>query len=93
MLKSDVSQHCKYCHTCQMVGKSNQTIPKAYLQPIPTFDETFSRIIINCLGPLPKTKSGYQYLLAMMCTSTRFTEAIQLRSIKTKAKVKPLKHL
>ena len=28
-LKSDVSQHCKSCHTCQMVGKPNQTISKA----------------------------------------------------------------
>ena len=26
-LKSDVSQNCKSCHTCQMVGKPNQTIP------------------------------------------------------------------
>ena len=24
--KSDVSQFCKSCHTCQMVGKPNQTI-------------------------------------------------------------------
>ena len=37
-LKSDVSQHCKSCHTCQMVGKPNQTIPKAHFQPIPAFD-------------------------------------------------------
>ena len=53
-LKSDVSQHCKSCHTCQMVGKPNQTIPKACLQPIPAFDEPFSKIIIDCVGPLPK---------------------------------------
>ena len=53
-LKSDVSQHCKSCHTCQMVGKPNQTIPKACLQPIPALDEPFSRIIIDCVGPLPK---------------------------------------
>ena len=38
-LKSDVSQFCKSCHTCQLVGKPNQTIPKAHLQPIPAFDE------------------------------------------------------
>ena len=65
-LKSDISQHCKSCHTCQMVGKPNQTIPKAYLQPIPAFDEPFSRIIIDCVGLLPKTKSGCQYLLTIM---------------------------
>ena len=57
-LKSDVSKYCKTCHTCQMVGKPNQTIPKAQLQPIPAFDEPFSRIIIDCVGSLPRTKSG-----------------------------------
>ena len=89
-LKSDVSQHCKSCHTCQMVGKPNQTIPKASLQPIPAFDEPFSRIIIDCVGPLPKTKSGCQYLLTIMCVSTRFPEVIPLRNIKTKTIVKAL---
>ena len=88
-LKSDVSQFCKSCHTCQMVGKPNQTIPKAHLQPIPAFDEPFSRIIIDCVGPLPKTKSGNEYL-TIMCASTRFPEAIPLRNIKTKNIVKAL---
>ena len=69
-----------------MVGKPNQTIPKAHLQPIPAFDEPLSRIII----PLPKTKSGCQYLLIIMCASTRFPEAIPLRNIKTKTIVKAL---
>ena len=89
-LKSDVSQFCKSCHTCQMVGKPNQTIPKAHLQPIPAFDEPFSRIIIDCVGPLPKTKSGNEYLLTIMCASTRFPEAIPFRNIKTKNIVKAL---
>ena len=89
-LKSDVSKYCKTCHTCQMVGKPNQTIPKAQLQPIPAFDEPFSRILIDCVGPLPRTKSGNEYLLTIMCTSTRFPEAIPLRNIKTKSRVKAL---
>ena len=89
-LKSDVSKYCKTCHTCQMVGKPNQTIPKAPLQPIPAFDEPFSRILIDCVGPLPRTKSGNEYLLTIMCTSTRFPEAIPLRNIKTKSIVKAL---
>ena len=40
-LKSDVSNYCRSCHTCQVVGKPNQVIPKAGLQPIPAFDELF----------------------------------------------------
>ena len=75
-----------------MVGKPNQTTPKAQLQPIPAFDEPFSRILIDCVGPLPRIKSGNEYLLTIMCTSTRFPEAIPLRNIKTKSIVKaPLK--
>ena len=89
-LKSDVSQHCKSCHTCQIVGKPNQTIQKASLRPIPAFDEPFSRFIIDCVGPLPKTKSGCQYLLTIMCASTRFPEAIPFRNIKTKTIVTAL---
>ena len=73
-----------------MVGKPNQVIPKAELQPIPIFDEPFSRIIIDCVGPLPKTKSGNEYLLTIMCALTRFPEAITLRNIKTKTIVKAL---
>ena len=89
-LKADVSNYCRSCHTCQVVGKPNQVIPKAELQPIPAFDEPFSRIIIDCVGPLPKTKSGNEYLLTTMCASTRFPEAIPLRNIKTKTIVSAL---
>ncbi len=89
-IKGDVCKFCRSCHTCQIVGKPNQKIPKAHLQPIPAFDEPFSRIMVDCVGPLPKTKSGNQYLLTIMCASTRFPEAIPLRNIKTKNIVKAL---
>ena len=81
-LNSDVSQFCNSCHTCQMVGKPSQTKPKAQLQPIPAFVEAFSRIIIDCFGPLPQTKSGHEYLLTIMCASTCVPEAIPLSNIK-----------
>ena len=89
-LRKDVVEFCRSCHTCQMVGKPNQTLPKAALQPIPAFEEPFSRVIIDCVGPLPKTKSGNQYLLTVMCASTRFPEAIPLRNISAKTIVKAL---
>ena len=82
-LKRDVAKWCKECHTCQLGGKPNQNIPQAPLHPIPAFGEPFSHIIIDCVGPLPKTKSQNEYLLTIMCSSTRFPEAIPLRSIKT----------
>ncbi|KAL5010694.1 hypothetical protein ScPMuIL_012999, partial [Solemya velum] len=54
------------------------------------FEEPFSRVIIDCVGPLPKTKSGNEYLLTIMCASTRFPEAIPLRNIKAPNIVKAL---
>ena len=89
-LRRDVVEFCRSCHACQLVGKPNQKIPKAPLIPIPAFEEPFSRVIIDCVGPLPKTKNGNQYLLTIMCTSTRFPEAIPLRNIKAPTIAKSL---
>ena len=70
-----------------MVG--NQ-YPIAPLKPIPAFGEPFSKVMIDCVGLLTKTKAGNQYLLTIMCTSTRFPEAVSLRNIKAKSIVKAL---
>ena len=53
-MKKDVSEFCRSCRICQMVEKPNQKIP----QPIPAFEEPFGRVLIDCVGPLPKSKSG-----------------------------------
>ncbi len=55
-----------------MVGKPNQVIPKAPLKLIPAFEEPFSQIMIDCVGPLPRTKNGNQY----------YPEAVPLKNIK-----------
>ena len=39
---------------------------------------------IDCVGPLPKTMTGNQYLLTIMCKLTRFPEAIPLWNIKAR---------
>lgn len=62
-LKTEVYRYCKTCHTCQMAGKPNQVVPPALLYPIPAVGEQFERVIVDCVGPLPRTKTGYQYLL------------------------------
>ena len=62
----------KLPRACQVVGKPNQKIPAAPLKPIPAFDEPFSRIIVDCVGPLPKTKAGNEYLMTIMCAATTY---------------------
>ncbi len=89
-IKKDVASYCRSCHVCQKIGKPNQTIPPAPLYPIPAIGEPFERVMVDCVGPLPRTKSGNQYLLTTMCTSTRFPEVIPLRKITAPVIVKSL---
>lgn len=89
-LKSDVSKYCRTCHECQVMGKPNQKIPPAPLIPIPVICEPFEHIILDCVGPLPKSKAGNQFLLTIMCSATRFPEAVPLRRITAPVIIKAL---
>lgn len=83
-LRSDVVKYCQSCHTCQIVGKPNQSISPAPLCPIPVVGEPFEWVILDCVGPLPRTMSGHKFILTMMCSNTRLPEAVPLRTINTK---------
>lgn len=89
-LRSDVVKYCRSCHICQTVGKPNQLISPAPLCPIPVIGEPFERVVLDCVGPLPRTKSGHKFMLTMMCSNTRFPEAVPLRTIKTKGVLEAL---
>ena len=89
-MKKDVADFIRTCHICQISGKPNQVIPRAPLQPIVVPHEPFHKIIIDCVGPLPRTKKGHQYLLTILCPTTRYPIAIPLRNISAKAIVKTL---
>ena len=42
-----------------------------------------SSILMDCVGPLPKTRMGNKYILTLMCSATRFPEEIPLGVIST----------
>ena len=85
-----VKEYCRTCHVCQKVGKPGQHPAPALLQPVPAIDQAFDHIIVDCVGPMPKTKRGNEYLLTIIDKTTRFPEAIPLRNIKTPTIVKAL---
>lgn len=87
-LKSDISVHIKTCHIYQLTGKPNQAITPAPLQPIPAVTQPFEHLIIDCVGPLPRSKSGCSYLLTVMCHSTRYPAVYPLRAISARSVVK-----
>ncbi|KAL1249464.1 hypothetical protein QQF64_020469 [Cirrhinus molitorella] len=40
------------------LSKPNQVIARAPLSPIPVVGEAFEEVLVDCVGPLPKTKAG-----------------------------------
>lgn len=85
-----MAEYCRLCHVCQVSGKPNQNNKPLPLQPIPVVKEFFSKVIIDCVGPLPKSSNGHQFLFTIMCATTRYPEATPLRRITAKNVVKTL---
>lgn len=83
-LRKDVAKYCKSCRECQLAGRPNEVLKPVPLRPIPVVEEPFSKIIIDCVGPLPKTKRGNNYLLTLMCATTRYPDAIPIKKINAK---------
>uniref|UniRef100_A0A8P4GQ49 Gypsy retrotransposon integrase-like protein 1 n=1 Tax=Dicentrarchus labrax TaxID=13489 RepID=A0A8P4GQ49_DICLA len=89
-MRRDVSAFIKTCHTCQLTDKPNQTLKPAPLCPIPAISQPFEHLIIDCVGPLPPSKSGANYLLTIMCQNIRYPAAYPLRTITTRSVVRAL---
>ncbi|XP_068213380.1 uncharacterized protein [Palaemon carinicauda] len=84
-LKSSVKQFVSNCEVCQVMGKPNQVIPKAPLNPIPAIGEPFVELVIDVVGPLPRTKTGFTHLLTIMDRASRFPEAFPMKKITSNA--------
>ena len=65
-VKKDCKRFVNTCHVCQVIGKPNQKIPKAPLCPLPVVSEPFQEVQIDIVGPLPRTKSGNEYILTII---------------------------
>ena len=89
-MKKDVTRYVKTCAVCQRTGKPNQVIPKAPLRPIAALGEPFAEIVVDVVGPLPKSKSGHVYILTMIDRVSRYPEAIPIRNFSSKIVVREL---
>ena len=75
----DVKNLCRQCVPCQKA--SNANVGKAPLKPLPVLDVPFSKLAFDLVGPLPRTKSGYKYLLTSICLASKYPEAIPLKRV------------
>ncbi|PFX14793.1 Transposon Ty3-I Gag-Pol polyprotein [Stylophora pistillata] len=83
-LSFDVRKYCATCPQCQVVARKLKS-KRAPLRPVDIVTEPFKKIAIDIVGELPRTTTGYRYILTIVDYATRYPEAIPLRSTSSKA--------
>ncbi|XP_068213861.1 uncharacterized protein [Palaemon carinicauda] len=78
-LQKSVKAYVASCHPCQVAGNPNQVVPRAPLQPIPSAGIPFHDVLVDYVGPLPRSKRGIRFLLTMIDRFTRYLEAVPTR--------------
>ena len=72
----------EFCQTCVVCQKTaSKKVPPAPLIPLPVISEPFTRVAMDIVGPLPRTKSGNKYVLVLRHYATRYPEVVPLRSV------------
>ncbi|XP_068229084.1 uncharacterized protein [Palaemon carinicauda] len=77
--QKSVKAYVASCHPCQVAGNPNQVVPRAPLQPIPSAVIPFHDVLVDYVGPLPRSKRGNRFLLTMIDRFTRYLEAVPTR--------------
>ena len=78
----DVSAFCRSCGPCQRHSRK-MFKDKAPLIPVPLVEEPFSKIAIDILGPLPRSRMGNKYILVLCDYATKYPEAIPMGSMES----------
>jgi transposase InsO family protein len=77
-LATDVRTWCRSCQRCAAAKVTSQ--PKAAVKPIEVPLLRFSHLHVDLVGPLPTSREGYTHLFMVIDRSTRWCEAIPLKS-------------
>ena len=84
-----ISDYIKSCDTCQRIKKPTHPA-HAPLGTMP-IENTFSRVHMDILGPLPPTKEGsYRYILVVIDSFSKWPEAFALKTQEAKEIAKVL---
>ena len=79
----DVIRHSRSCPSCQKCSK-----PRARQVPMverKILSEPFESMAFDLVGPIPKGKGGYRYILTCVCMASKWPEAIPIRCMTANA--------
>ena len=76
----DITNYVRSCQTCSEFKKQNIN-DRAPLQPITPAEKAFQSYAIDLAGKFTRTPQGYEYILLVIDTMTKYCELIPLESI------------
>ena len=86
----DVKRFCASCDICQRTIPRG-TVRKAPLQRVPVVKVPFEKVAIDLIGPLkPVSDRGHRWIVTLVDFTTRYPEAVALKSIDTETVAEPL---
>jgi transposase InsO family protein len=67
-----------------MTRRPAVSVPAAATQsiPVPLLEQRFTHLHVDLMGPLPTSAEGFKYLFTIIDRSTRWVEAILVKSMK-----------
>ena len=74
--------------TCQLHRKEKPT--RAPMVPMPVLSVPFEVVAIDLVGPFPRSRKGFKYLLTAICLASRYPEAELLRTVEAAEVVEKL---
>ena len=76
----DIANYIKSCEICQKHAKRKPKLPLGKMEMVKT---PFEKVAIDIIGPLSETNKKNNYILTLVDFSTRWPDAVPLKSIKT----------
>lgn len=88
-MKADVASYVRTCRTC-LAHKPEQKAPAGLMSGRPDVKKPWELLSVDLVGPLPKSSSGYMYILSVQDYFSKFCVFIPLRTPTAKAIVRQL---
>lgn len=76
---SDIKRYCRSCEVCQKFGINKPA--KAPMVTVPVIGKPFSRVALDIIGPLPKSRKGNRFALVSIDLATKYPDAVALKRI------------
>lgn len=89
-LRADVANYIRHCVTCLQTKPEQKPSAGRMLSKQPTAERPWQLVSVDLVGPLPKSSSGYMYILSVLDCFSKFVLFFPLRRATTPAIVKSL---